>query len=65
MLAIVTGLVFILMDTARVCATLGCNGETMLGNEVATRVLATSDADETDGTGTNSTQGCEIMFQKG
>ena len=39
--------------------------ETMLGNEVATLVLATNDADETDGTGTNSTQGCETIFQKG
>ena len=30
-----------------------------------THVLATNDADETDGTGTNSAQGCESMFQKG
>ena len=27
--------------------------QTMLGNEVATRVLATNDAEEIDGTGTN------------
>ena len=33
--------------------------------EVETHVLATNDADETDGTGTNSAQGCESMFQKG
>ena len=39
--------------------------ETMQGKEVATRVLATNGVDETDRTGTNSTQGYEIMFQKG
>ena len=39
----------------------------MLGNEIACniRVLATNDADETDGTGTNSAQECEIMYQEG